>query len=58
MLAHSQELAPEVVEAHINLYVNDFSLDLGDEGYAAVEELLGRAAAEDLVPRLPHRLTS
>ncbi|OHV44476.1 1,4-dihydroxy-6-naphthoate synthase [Pseudofrankia sp. BMG5.36] len=52
VLAHSQELAPEVAEAHINLYVNDFSLDLGDEGYAAVEELLGRAAAEDLVPRL------
>ncbi|WP_232303761.1 1,4-dihydroxy-6-naphthoate synthase [Pseudofrankia sp. DC12] len=53
VLAHSQELAPEVVQAHINLYVNDFSLDLGDEGYAAAEELLGRAAAENLVPALP-----
>ncbi|OHV39918.1 MULTISPECIES: 1,4-dihydroxy-6-naphthoate synthase [Pseudofrankia] len=56
VLAHSQEMAPEVVQAHINLYVNDFSLDLGDEGYAAVEELLGRAAAEGLVPRLPTAL--
>jgi len=52
VLAHSQEMAPDVVEAHINLYVNDFSLDLGDEGYAAIEELLGRAAAESLVPGL------
>ena len=52
VLAHSQELAPDVVEAHINLYVNDFSLDLGDEGYAAIEELLGRAATEGLVPPL------
>ncbi|MBL7502112.1 1,4-dihydroxy-6-naphthoate synthase [Frankia sp. CNm7] len=53
VLAHSQELAPEVVEAHIDLYVNGFSLDLGDEGYAAVEELLGRAATANLVPPLP-----
>jgi len=52
VLAHSQEMAPEVVAAHIELYVNDFSLDLGDEGYAAIEELLGRAAAAGLVPRL------
>jgi len=53
VLEHSQELAPEVVEAHINLYVNDFSLDLGDEGYAAIQQLLDRAAAANLVPRLP-----
>lgn len=56
VLAHSQEMAPDVVEAHIRLYVNDFSLDLGDEGYAAVEELLGRAAAAGLVPALPAAL--
>lgn len=53
VLEHSQELAPEVVQAHIDLYVNDFSLDLGDEGYAAADELLARAAAEGLVPKLP-----
>jgi 1,4-dihydroxy-6-naphthoate synthase len=53
VLEHSQELAPEVVQAHIDLYVNDFSLDLGDEGYAAADELLARAAAEGLVPQLP-----
>lgn len=53
VLEHSQEMAPDVVDAHIKLYVNDFSLDLGDEGYAAIEELLGRAAAAGLVPALP-----
>jgi 1,4-dihydroxy-6-naphthoate synthase len=52
VLEHSQELAPAVVKAHIELYVNDFSLDLGDEGYAAAAELLGRAAAAGLVPAL------
>lgn len=40
VLAHSQELAPEVVDAHIALYVNDFTRDLGAEGRRAVETLL------------------
>lgn len=42
VLAHSQELAPDVVDAHIALYVNDFTRDLGDEGRRAVKELLSR----------------
>jgi len=33
---HSQELADEVIKQHIELYVNDFSLDLGDKGKQAV----------------------
>lgn len=40
---HSQELSDEVCDAHIRLYVNEFSLDLGDEGLAAIDLLLGRA---------------
>lgn len=51
---HAQELAPEVAEAHIGLYVNEFTADLGDSGYAAVRGLLTRAAAEGLVPPLSH----
>lgn len=50
--AHSQELSPEVCQQHIALYVNDFTRELGEEGYAAVEALLSRAAAEALVPDL------
>jgi 1,4-dihydroxy-6-naphthoate synthase len=45
VLAHSQELAPDVVDAHIALYVNEFTRDLGAEGRAAVAELTRRAAA-------------
>lgn len=37
---HSQELEDDVVRSHIDLYVNEFSLDLGNEGVAAVEALL------------------
>jgi 5,8-dihydroxy-2-naphthoate synthase len=43
--AHSQELSDEVCDAHIALYVNEFSVDLGDEGLAAIERLVAGAAA-------------
>ena len=48
--AHSQEMSDEVCDAHIGLYVNDFSLDLGEEGKAAVQDLLARAEAHGLIP--------
>lgn len=36
---HAQEMSEEVMRQHINLYVNNFSLDLGIEGQTAVEKL-------------------
>lgn len=50
VLAHAQEMDPAVADSHIRLYVNDFTADLGESGHAAVRALLGRAAAEGLVP--------
>ncbi|MGQ3478315.1 1,4-dihydroxy-6-naphthoate synthase [Paenibacillus sp. TY11] len=50
VLSHAQELSPDVAQSHIDLYVNDFTANLGDSGYAAIEALLGRAAQEGLVP--------
>ena len=47
--AHAQELDDEVTRAHIDLYVNDFTVDLGPEGFAAVDHLLGRADALGLL---------
>lgn len=41
--AHAQELDDEVIRHHIGTYVNDFTLDLGDEGLAAVDALQQRA---------------
>jgi 1,4-dihydroxy-6-naphthoate synthase len=46
-------MEPDVVDQHIGLYVNGFTEDLGDEGYAAVDALLGRAAAAGLTPPVP-----
>lgn len=57
VMEHAQELDPAVAEQHIGLYVNEFTADLGEDGYAAVRGLLTRAAAEGLVPALgPHAL--
>ena len=41
----SHELSDEVCAAHIALYVNEHSVDIGDEGLVAIDRLLGRAAA-------------
>jgi len=47
---HAQELDDAVTDAHIQLYVNDFSRDLGSEGLNAVATLLARAEARGLIP--------
>lgn len=38
--AHAQEMSDEVCDAHIRLYVNELSLDLGDDGMRAIERLV------------------
>ncbi|ADC49964.1 hypothetical protein BpOF4 [Alkalihalophilus pseudofirmus OF4] len=52
IMEHAQELSYEVAKSHIDLYVNSFSQDLGEEGFKAVASLLGRAGAEGLVPEV------
>jgi len=41
---HAQELDDEVMRQHVRLYVNEFSVDVGEQGQRAVETLLERAA--------------
>jgi 1,4-dihydroxy-6-naphthoate synthase len=50
---HADEMSAEVQQRHIALYVNEFTRDLGEEGYAAARSLLDRAAAAGLVPPCP-----
>jgi 1,4-dihydroxy-6-naphthoate synthase len=47
---HAQEMSPEVCSAHIDLYVNDFSADLGDEGVRAIQCLMERAERAGIIP--------
>ncbi|MCU1655602.1 MAG: 14-dihydroxy-6-naphthoate synthase [Pseudonocardiales bacterium] len=51
--AHADEMSPDVQQQHIALYVNEFTRDLGDEGYAAAAALLSRAHAAGLTPTNP-----
>lgn len=37
---HSQEMSEEVMRKHIDLYVNNYSIDLGDDGKKAIIKLL------------------
>ncbi len=37
---HSQEMSEDVMRKHIDLYVNNFSLNLGEEGMGAVMKLI------------------
>ena len=38
--SHAQEMSEDVMRKHIDLYVNKYSLDLGEEGRAAVKKLM------------------
>ena len=39
---HAQELEDDVIESHISLFVNDYTLSLGSEGREAVRRLTGK----------------
>lgn len=47
---HAQEMSQEVCAAHIGLYVNDFSADLGEEGERAIRCLMERAERAGIIP--------
>jgi 1,4-dihydroxy-6-naphthoate synthase len=47
---HSQEMDNAVMKSHIDLYVNAFSLDLGDGGLSAVRRLFSEAEARGIFP--------
>ena len=45
MRAHAQEFDDRVLMQHVDLYVNDWTIDLGDTGARAIDELSARAAS-------------
>lgn len=54
--AHAQEMDEEVMYAHIGLYVNDFTRDLGKEGRAAVNFLFSEAQRLEVVPQISDQI--
>lgn len=51
MRLYAQEFADEVLMQHVDLYVNDWTIDLGAVGRQALRELSNRAAKSGLLPR-------
>ncbi len=47
---HAQEMSEEVMYKHIDLYVNEYSIDLGPEGRLAVTTLFDRARSLGTIP--------
>jgi 1,4-dihydroxy-6-naphthoate synthase len=49
---YAQEMSEEVRQKHIDLYVNEYSLDIGEAGKAAVLELFKRAGERGFIPKV------
>lgn len=48
--AHAQEMDEAVMYQHIDLYVNDYTADLGERGRAAVQHLFDVALEKKIIP--------
>lgn len=47
---HAKEMEDSVIQSHINLYVNEFTRDLGNNGRKAIEMLYLKASEKGIVP--------
>jgi 1,4-dihydroxy-6-naphthoate synthase len=54
--AHSQEMDEAVMYKHIELYVNQYSIDLGIEGRKAIDTLFNMASSKGLIPAISNSL--
>jgi len=54
--ANAQELEDDVIRKHINLFVNDFSIDLGREGRKAVKVMFAKANELGIIPELHEKI--
>jgi len=53
---HAQAMSDDVMYKHIDLYVNDYSVDLGADGRRAVEILFDRARVSGVIPEMKEDL--
>jgi 1,4-dihydroxy-6-naphthoate synthase len=54
--SHSQEMSEEVMYKHIALYVNKYSVELGEEGRKAIQILFDKALALGVIPEVKRAL--
>ncbi len=48
---HAQEMEEAVLYQHINLYVNEYTLNLGEKGRLAVQTLFQKADEKEIIPK-------
>ena len=53
---YAQEMDEAVMQQHIDLYVNQYSLQYGDDGEAAIGDLYARAGEAGIIPASKHAL--
>ena len=54
--SHAQEMSEEVMYKHIDLYVNKYSVELGDEGKKAIKLLFDTAAKKNVIQEIKEDL--
>lgn len=50
---HAQEMEEDVMRKHIDLYVNEYTTDLGDIGTKAIETMFSKAHATGIISNIP-----
>jgi 1,4-dihydroxy-6-naphthoate synthase len=53
---NAREMDSTVMNNHIKLFVNEYSLDLGSKGREAIVELFRMAREKDVIPEVPERI--
>jgi 1,4-dihydroxy-6-naphthoate synthase len=53
---HAQEMDTAVMQQHIDLYVNEFSVSLGPQGKQAINKMFEYALAAGLISKMPERI--
>lgn len=54
--SHAQEMSEEVMYKHIELYVNKYSVDLGEEGRKAINLLFDTARGRGIIPEIKEEI--
>lgn len=56
MKLHAQEMDEQVMMQHVDLYVNKYSIDLGEAGRAAVTKMFNLAQQKGVIPKIKNFL--
>ena len=56
MQQHAQEMNKKIMMQHVDLYVNKYSIDLGEEGRGAITKMFNLAQQKGVIPKIVNPL--